>query len=174
MVRRALKFLLILLAVVAILIAAGGVYARSQVYASLAQLDGSAVIAGLSAPARVERDGLGVPTITAASRADVARALGFLHAQDRFFQMDLQRRQPAGELSELVGARALAVDEAIRVHRFRDVAHRAYLKTDASYRAVLDAYAEGVNAGISALDAPPFEYLVLRATPEAWLPEDSI
>ena len=83
MVRRALKFLLILLAVFAMLIVAGGIYARSQVNASLAQVDGSAVIAGLGAPARVERDALGIPTITAASRADVARALGFLHAQDR-------------------------------------------------------------------------------------------
>jgi penicillin amidase len=88
--------------------------------------------------------------------------------------MDLQRRQPAGELSELVGARALEVDQAIRVHRFRDVAHRAYLKTEGAYRAVLDAYAEGVNAGLNALDAPPFEYLVLRATPAPWQPEDSI
>lgn len=174
MVRRALKFVLILLAIFAVLIVAGGVYARSQIYASLAQLDGSATIPGLRAPARVERDALGIPTITAASREDVARALGFLHAQDRFFQMDLQRRQPAGELSELVGGRALEVDQAIRVHRFRNVAQRAYLNTEAPYRAVLDAYAGGVNAGLDALDAPPFEYLVLRATPQAWRPEDSI
>ena len=52
----------------------------------------------------VTRDALGVPTITAQSRVDLARAIGFVHAQERFFQMDLQRRQPAGELSALVGA----------------------------------------------------------------------
>ncbi|MEO7158284.1 MAG: penicillin acylase family protein, partial [Vicinamibacterales bacterium] len=105
---------------------------------------------------------------------DVARALGFLHAQDRFFQMDLQRRQPAGELSALVGPRALDVDQEIRVHRFRDVAHRALALAEPSYRRILDAYATGVNAGLRGLAAPPFEYLVLRATPEPWQPEDSM
>src|SRR5688572_9015549 len=101
MLRRALKLSLIALAVIAVLIVAGGVYARSQVRASLPQLNGTAAISGLTANVRVDRDALGVPTITGATREDVARALGFLHAQDRFFQMDLQRRQPAGELSGL-------------------------------------------------------------------------
>ena len=141
---------------------------------SLSQVDGTAAISGLSANVRVDRDALGVPTITGASREDVARALGFAHAQDRFFQMDLQRRQPAGELAELVGPRAIEVDQEIRVHRFRNAAQRALEMTEPSYRRVLDAYAEGVNAGLDALASPPFEYLVLRATPEPWLPEDSI
>lgn len=174
MVRRALKLLLISLALFAVVLVGGGIYTRSEMRASLAQLEGTAAIPGLDADVTVHRDALGIPTINGMSRLDVARALGFLHAQDRFFQMDLQRRQPAGELSALVGPRAMEVDEAIRVHRFRDVAHRAYLKTEPSYRAVLDAYAEGVNAGLSALGAPPFEYLVLRATPAPWQPEDSI
>lgn len=88
MVRRVLRGVLILLISATVLIVAGGLYARSQVRASLAQLDGQATIAGLGADVRVDRDALGVPTISAASREDVARALGFLHAQDRFFQMD--------------------------------------------------------------------------------------
>jgi penicillin amidase len=87
--------------------------------------------------------------------------------------MDLQRRQPAGELSGLVGPRAIDVDQEMRVHRFRDVAHRALER-----RAVVPKRArglcDGVNAGLNALGAPPFEYLVLRATPEPWTPEDSI
>lgn len=174
MLRRILRVLVVVLIVFALAIIGGGLYARSQVRGSLPQLDGAAVIAGLSGEVRVERDALGVPTITGASREDVARALGFLHAQDRFFQMDLQRRQPAGELSALVGARALEVDQEIRVHRFRDVAHRALELADPSYRRMLEAYADGVNAGIKGLAAPPFEYLVLRATPEPWLPEDSM
>jgi len=174
MVRKALRALIALLALAGVLILAGGFYARSQLRGSLAQLDGTARIPGLGADARVERDALGVPTIHGTTRADVARALGFLHAQERFFQMDLQRRQPAGELSGLVGARAMEVDEAIRVHRFRDIAHRAYQATTANYREILDAYAQGVNAGLAGLSTPPFEYLVLRAAPEPWLPEDSI
>ena len=174
MIRRVLRGVLILLISAIVLIVAGGLYARSQVRASLAQLDGQGTIAGLGADVRVDRDALGVPTISAASREDVARALGFLHAQDRFFQMDLQRRQPAGELSALVGPRALDVDAEIRVHRFRSVAQRALQLTTPSYRRILEAYAEGVNAGLQALGAAPFEYLVLRATPEPWLAEDSI
>ena len=168
------RSVLILLVVVALLVIGGGIYARSQVRASLAQLDGTATIASLAANVRVDRDALGVPTITGTTREDVARALGFLHAQDRFFQMDLQRRQPAGELAGLVGPRAMEVDQEMRVHRFRDVAHRALEQADPSYRTMLDAYADGVNAGLNALGAPPFEYLVLRATPEPWRAEDSI
>jgi penicillin amidase len=174
MVRRILRGVVILLAVATVIIIGGGLYLRSQINASLAQVDGTTAIPNLTANVKVERDALGVPTITSASREDIARALGFVHAQDRFFQMDLQRRQPAGELSGLVGPRALDVDQEIRVHRFRDVAHRALEFTDPAYRRILEAYADGVNAGVKALGAPPFEYLVLRATPEPWLPEDSI
>jgi penicillin amidase len=174
MIRRVIRGLLILLGILAVAVIAGGVYARSQMRASLAQVDGTAAIAGLTSNVRVDRDALGVPTITGATREDVARALGFLHAQDRFFQMDLQRRQAAGELSGLVGRRAMEADEGMRLHRFRDVAHRALAFADPSYRGVLDAYAAGVNAGLKSLGAPPFEYLVLRATPEPWTTEDSI
>jgi penicillin amidase len=174
MFRRAIKYSLIMLAALALLIVAGGFYARSQLRDSLPQISGTAAVPGLTASVRVDRDALGVPTITGTTREDVARALGFLHAQDRFFQMDLQRRQPAGELSALVGARAMEVDQEMRVHRFRNVAQRAFELADPSYRKVLDAYAAGVNAGLDALGAAPFEYLVLRATPEPWRPEDSI
>ena len=166
--------LLLLLIGLAVVIVGGAVYARSRMRASLPRLDGTVAISGLRANATIERDALGIPTITGASREDVARALGFLHAQDRFFQMDLQRRQLAGELAALVGPRAIAVDEEIRVHRFRDVARRAVELSEPSYRRVLEAYSDGVNAGLDALDAPPFEYLILRAEPERWLPEDSI
>ena len=174
MSRHILRFFLIVLVALVVLIIGASVYARSEVRGSLPQVDGTAAITGLTAGVRVDRDSLGVPTITGASREDAARALGFVHAQDRFFQMDLQRRQPAGELAGLVGPRAIEVDQEIRVHRFRNVAHRALDMTEPTYRRVLDAYAEGVNAGLTALASPPFEYLVLRAKPEPWLPEDSI
>src|SRR5204863_8063532 len=101
------------------------------------------------------------------------RATGFLHAQDRFFQMDLARRRAAGELAALVGARALALDHEIRIHRFRAEAQRAVAMVAAQDRVVLDAYTSGVNAGLEALASPPFEYLVLRQTPMAWRAEDT-
>lgn len=173
-VRSVGRFLLVVLGVLAIATVAGGCYVRAQLRGSLPVLEGQQQISGLSAPVTITRDSLGVPFITGATREDVARALGFLHAQDRFFQMDLQRRQPAGELAALVGARAFPVDAENRVHRFRHVAAQAYARATPEWKALLDAYAAGVNAGLHALGAPPFEYLMLRATPESWKPEDSI
>src|SRR5690606_37244079 len=122
----------------------------------------------------VTRDALGIPTIRAATREDAARALGFLHAQDRFFQMDLSRRRAAGELSALVGGGALALDREIRMHRFRAEAERALALMAPGDRGVLDAYAAGVNSGLAALDSPPFEYILLRQDPAPWRPEDSL
>ncbi|MGE3275882.1 MAG: penicillin acylase family protein [Vicinamibacterales bacterium] len=170
-----LRRALLVIGVVLLLIVGGiGVYVHQRLAASLPATTGTRIVAGLAGPVTVARDGLGIPTITAGSRADAARALGFVHAQERFFQMDLQRRQPAGELSALVGARALPVDRRERIHRFRDVARRALALASPDYRAVLEAYAEGVNAGLEALEGPPFEYLLLEATPEPWRAEDSI
>ncbi len=181
MLRRVLRFLLIGLAVLLVAAIGLGVYGGYQLRASLPITEGSVVISGLGAPVTIERDALGVPTITAGARsggdrgrADAIRGLGFLHAQERFFQMDLQRRQAAGELSALVGPRALEIDRQQRIHRMRTIATLALDKTDPSYHAALQAYAEGVNAGLSALAEPPPEYLILRATPEPWAPEDSI
>jgi penicillin G amidase len=141
---------------------------------SLPQLTGTAVVDGLAAVVTVDRDSLGVPTITASSTPDAMRALGFLHAQDRFFQMDLQRRQAAGELVALVGGRAAVLDDSSRRHRFRHIAREALARATPTYREVLEAYAEGVNAGLATLGAAPPEYLVLRATPQPWAAEDAI
>jgi penicillin amidase len=156
MLKTALRVLIALLTASVLLALAGGCYLRHQLRASLPALEGTHAVAGLSAPVTVTRDALGIPTLTGATREDVARVLGFVHAQERFFQMDLQRRQPAGELSALVGARAVAVDRQARLHRFRHVAQQAYLRTEAEWRAVLDAYAGGVNEGLAALGGRPF------------------
>jgi penicillin G amidase len=141
---------------------------------SLPALDGTAALPGLSAPVTVERDAQGVPTIRGATRTDVARALGYLHAQDRFFQMDLLRRRSAGELAELFGASAVPWDRAVRVHRFRSLARQALALLPPDQRALVDAYAAGVNAGLAALRAKPFEYYLLRAQPRPWRPEDTL
>jgi penicillin amidase len=155
---------------------AGGVagWFYSQLRASLPQLDGSAVLAGLEASVTVTRDALGVPTIKAATRTDVARALGYLHAQDRFFQMDLLRRRGAGELAELFGKVALPLDRNTRRHGFRALAKKVLGGLAPAERMLLISYAAGVNAGLSALRQKPFEYLVLRLAPEPWQPEDSL
>src|SRR5690349_20012006 len=86
------------------------------------KLEGTLKAAGLSAPVSIALDSLGVPTILASTRADLAYGLGFAHGQDRFFQLDLSRRLAAGELSEIFGDIALAQDRNARLFRFRHVA----------------------------------------------------
>ncbi len=167
----------ILVAVLIVLVAGAAVAAlwgRAALRGSLAQLDGQTSIHGLASPVEVTRDALGIPTIRGANRLDVARATGFLHAQERFFQMDLARRRAAGELAALVGPRAVIVDRQIRIHRFRAEAQRAVSLMSADTRAIVGAYTEGVNAGLNSLSAPPGEYLVLRQTPQPWKAEDTI
>jgi penicillin amidase len=154
-------------------VAAVAYWGYGRLESSLPVLDGRVVLQGLSAPVRVARDALGIPTIEGQTRADVARGLGFLHAQERFFQMDLSRRRAAGELAELVGGRALEADREIRLHRFRAEARVAAARMPEADARLLAAYTAGVNAGLEALAAPPFEYLVLRQAPRNWLPEDS-
>ena len=104
----------------------------------------------------------------------LAYALGFAHAQDRFFQMDLLRRNSAGELAEIIGPPVVKADRKVRVHRFRDVARRVLAEGSEEDRALLEAYAKGVNAGLGSLAVKPFEYLLLGLQPAAWQPEDSV
>ncbi len=141
--------------------------------ASLAQVDGRRTLPGLNAPVQIEHDRLGVPTIHATNRLDATCALGFLHAQDRFFQMDLSRRVGSGELSELFGAAALDHDRQQRIHRPRVRAKRALEQAAPAEVALLKAYAEGVNAGLDALRVRPPEYLALRVAPRHWQLEDT-
>ena len=141
---------------------------------SLPRIDGEVPATGLAAAARIERDARGIPVISANTRSDLAFATGYAHAQDRFFQMDLSRRFAAGELSELFGAVALKQDTRARRYAFRAVARRVIDAASADERAVVEAYARGVNAGLAGLESRPWEYLMLRATPRAWLPEDSV
>ncbi|HYN21628.1 MAG TPA: penicillin acylase family protein [Thermoanaerobaculia bacterium] len=172
--RRIVIALGLILGVLLVAAIAGALWFRGQLRASLPQMEGERALPGLSAPVTVERDSLGVPTIQAKDRIDAARAMGFLHAQERFFQMDLMRRQAAGELSEVFGKIAVEVDQALRVHRLRDVAQRTVAAATPRERAILAAYTGGVNAGLAALGAPPFEYLLLRQDPAPWKEEDSV
>ena len=142
--------------------------------ASLPTIDGQASVPGLAGRVSIERDAAGVATITAASRADLARGLGYVHGQDRFFQMDLLRRSAAGELAALFGPALLPADRELRLHRFRTVARAVIADLDAPSRALLAAYVAGVNAGISSLRSRPFEYWLLRAKPQPWSAEDSV
>jgi len=168
---RALGWLL-LLAVLAIGAVAGWLWWGME--RSTPVLEGEVALTGLSAPVTVTRDAQGTATVIGETRADVAHALGYLHAQDRYFGMDMLRRFAAGELAALSGSSMVKVDEAIRPHRFRARAQAMVAAMSADERIVLDAYVAGVNQGRSALRGAPFEYMLLQGEPAAWAREDTV
>ena len=141
---------------------------------SLARLDGTQSVAGLHATVSVARDAQGVPMISGSDRGDVAYATGFVHAQDRFFQMDLLRRMAAGELAELFGSRAVGLDKLHRLHRFRARAEQVLQALSPDDRQLLERYAEGVNDGLSGLTVRPFEYVFIGSAPRKWSAADSL
>ena len=141
---------------------------------SLPRLDGTLPAAGLTAPVKIERDHLGVVTLEAANRVDLAYATGFVHGQDRFFQMDLSRRLAAGELSELFGKVALDQDQRTRLFRFRKLAREVLQQAAPGQQDMVAAYTKGVNAGLRSLHSRPWEYWLLGAPPLQWRPEDTI
>jgi len=163
----------VLLAIMALLVlAAAGAWLYLR--ASLPKVDGTQPAAGLQTTASVARDERGVPLISGGSRLDVAYATGFVHAQERFFQMDLLRRLPAGELAELFGVRALPADQAHRLHRLRARAGLALAVLAPADRLLIERYAAGVNAGMEALGARPFEYVLAGSTPRPWTSTDTL
>ncbi len=131
-------------------------------------------LAVLEAPVRIVYDDRGVPHIFAASAVDAARALGFVAARDRLFQMELRWRAPAGRLSELLGAEALDVDRAMRRLGLAWSAERDWAALDDVSPAAVEmrAYAEGVNARVANLGRRdlPLEYHLLSARPGRWEP----
>lgn len=164
---RRIALLLLALVVVALLLA------WWLMRGSLAHLDGEQPLAGLSAPVSLQRDALGVVTIEASSEADAVRALGFVHAQERYFEMDLMRRSSAGELSGLFGPIAVDMDKARRMHRMRARATASLDGFAGDRMPQLQAYADGVNDGLGALKSRPWPYLLLRQSPRAWEVADS-
>lgn len=142
--------------------------------ASLPRREGVAPLAGAGAPVTVELDRQAVPRIRAKSLADALRAQGFMHAQERYFQMDLARRAPAGELAALFGPRALVLDRAARPFDLRQRARELAARLPAQHAEWLAAYVEGVNAGLADLGARPPEYWLAGAKPEPWSVEDTL
>lgn len=171
--RKLLRYTLRLLGVLLVLLLLAALAGYWMMRGSLAQLEGELALPGLSAPVEVQRDALGVATIEAANEADAARALGFLHGQERYFEMDLLRRSAAGELSALFGERAIERDKAVRVHRLRARVDADLQSVVGDRLPVLEAYRDGVNAGLAALRSRPWPYLLLQAEPEPWTVADS-
>ena len=141
---------------------------------SLPRRSGNAEIATLSAATQLEFDALGIPRIRAETLTDAFAAQGFVHAQDRYFQMDLTRRSAAGELAALVGAAAIGFDAGRRPAQLRERARAMLGRLPQRHREWIEAYTGGVNAGLADLGVRPPEYLLLRQRPAPWLAEDTL
>src|SRR6266436_2565412 len=160
-----------LLALLMVLGGGVGLYLRS----SLPQPSGRLAVPGLKDEIRIERDADGVPLITARDDEDAAFGLGFVHAQDRLFQMELQRRYGAGRLAEIFGPEAAATDRQMRVLGLYRAAEAEIPFLSAAVRGGLEAYSAGVNAFLAThRGALPPEFLLLRFAPEPWRPADSL
>ncbi len=141
---------------------------------SLPVYEGEQSIPGLSDIVTVERDALGTVTLNGGNRLDLARGLGFIHAQERFLEMDLMRRKAAGELAELFGTVALPADRKARLHRMRARAQTMLQTLPQDQLRLLEAYRDGVNKGLDSLRISQFGYLLTQTTPRAWQSEDSL
>lgn len=142
---------------------------------SLPRLDGSLALEGLKAPVEVLRDEIGIPYIRATSTHDAYFGLGFVHAQDRLWQMEANRRLGSGRLSEVLGQRAIGIDRFMRTLGLYRLAQASFEVLSQGAREAIVAYTEGVNAYLKAHEgawAP--EYYLLRFRPEPWRPADSL
>ncbi|HME83858.1 MAG TPA: penicillin acylase family protein [Roseiarcus sp.] len=136
---------------------------------------GSEKLPGLSAEVRVWRNSYGVPHIFAASMDDAARALGYLHASERLFEMEMQRRGGQGRLAEVLGADRVAGDKFVRTLGFYREAESSFSALSPMAQKRLQAYADGVNAFLdSHKDVLPPEFLLIGDHPEPWKPADSL
>jgi penicillin amidase len=138
-------------------------------------MTGEVRLPGLAAPVDLVWDKNAVPNVFATSLRDAYRTLGWLHARDRLWQMETQRRIGQGRLSELVGALGLGFDEEMRVLGFYRLAEASYVTLDPEVHADIDAYTAGVNDYLQHPAAPlPIEFQLLHVTPEPWKPADSL
>jgi penicillin amidase len=174
--KKLLLFALLGLVGLTAMVAAG---AAAWVWTTLPAVKGTFDVAGPEAPVDVIRDRAGVPHIFAKSGADAAFALGFVHAQDRFWQMEMMRRQGAGRLAEVLGADALPSDKWVRTLGLYKLAEKQFQDSSPEVRQTLTLYAAGVNAWLdrvrqSVLGVPALEFALLRLKPEPWKPADSL
>jgi penicillin G amidase len=170
--RTILRFLVWTLLILAVV--AGGT-AWWFAYRPLPQLDGSISLPGLQKEVTVERDNWGVPHIRASSLDDAVEAQGYVMAQDRLWQLDLMRRASRGQLSEIVGPLALKSDKQFRTFGFSRAAERDYAAMDKDSRALMEAYARGVNRFIDQhRNSLPLEFSLLKYKPQPWQPTDSL
>ncbi|MBE2263705.1 MAG: penicillin acylase family protein, partial [Burkholderiaceae bacterium] len=157
------------------LILLAGAAAAVLVRRSLPVMDGELHLTGLSAPVTIQRDASDVTHIRARTEPDGWRAMGWVHAQERGWQLEFNRRVMHGELSEILGEATLETDKLMRSLGILRAAQVQYDRLSPGARQALQAYSDGINAyhaGASAMPQP--EFLILGAKPGVWTPVDSM
>ena len=173
--------------IIFILLGAGGTFyfksylPNTVVQKSFPQIDGEIQLDGLNGPVHIYRDPMGIPHIYAATQHDLFFAQGYVHAQDRFWQMDAWRHIGSGTLSEMFGSGQVETDTFLRTLGWRITAEQEYTGLDADSKAIIDSYTEGVNAYLKDHDktALSLEYAILGLLSpdykiQAWTPIHSL
>lgn len=169
------KILIGVVLTLAIVAVAGAILSYYLITRSFPQTDGTVAVVGLDQEVHLYRDAYGVPHIVAQSEEDAYFAVGFVHAQDRLWQMELIRRAGMGRLAEIVGEPALKIDRMFRTLGLWKHAHMLSAQLDAQSRKLLERYAAGVNTFIASQKGKyPIEFDVLNLTPAPWHVEHSI
>ena len=178
-VKRGLIGLAAVLVVALVVTAIGGTWTTRR---SFPTTSGERELPGLSSQVQVLRDRFGVPTIVASSTEDLFRAQGFVHAQDRFWEMDMRRHVTAGRVAELFGSDQVDTDRFVRTLGWRRTAEAEVELLDEHTMEILEAYADGVNVWMEGRTGSQLslEHALLRVTgagsyePEPWTPTDSV
>ncbi|MBM3504847.1 MAG: penicillin acylase family protein [Alphaproteobacteria bacterium] len=169
--RIVLRVLAAVFVLIAVVLGGGYLWLRG----SLPDLDGRIVVSGPSSAIEIVRDRHGIPHIVGTTIEDALFGLGFVHAQDRLWQMEMNRRVGAGRLAEIVGSAGLGPDRFLRTLGVYESAERTFGNLDAATQRGLEAYAAGVNAFLATRSGPlPPEFLILGHTPEPWRPADTL
>lgn len=135
-------------------------------------VDGHCTIDGLAESVEIIRDHCGIPHIYAKNENDLFFAQGYVHAQDRLWQMEMNRRIGQGRMSEVVGAEALALDRLMRTIGLSRMAERSWTQVHEDARRIVEAYVAGINAWIKNAKMLAFEFTLLGVVPEPWSPVD--
>lgn len=139
------------------------------------EVSGTLNVSGISAPVEIIRDHWGVPHIYAQNEHDLLLAQGYVHAQDRLWQMEILRRFSQGTLGEILGEDIVIRDRLMRTIGLHRLAEQSWPQLDSDTRAILEAYAEGVNSYIHThSDRLPVEFTILNDTPQPWTPVDTL
>jgi penicillin G amidase len=168
------KILLAILILIILLLCAGFIYMRAEFKASIPQREGTVVVDAINMPLNIVFDKKGIPQIWANSSEDLWFAMGWLHAADRLFQMDLTRRVARGRLSEFFGSAVLDIDRLQRKIGHSHLAHTSQNDLDSRTKNLLTYYVAGINKWIEHQETLPFEYVLLGTEFEEWTIEDCL